>query len=348
MNYCIDFDTNKYYQQNRIITIVTVPIDLKVKHVSNENNTTDQEMKPKLNELSNEKKKSIVDSYVANYLNSFYNDPKKYKIEWMRMNDGIILMKITQTDSKNVVFHKFDSTLAVMDDTPCPESKTDPKIKEFIRIQEFCKSKDTYKLKYALIGSDQSSFVGFKVSKAKLEEVKSSDELEKFKQDFGTFDKISTYRRTYRSYSGVCGSGNCGLGSSLYTYPYSYGNYWYGSYYLPPVVSSIVPTAPVITYTPYTYNYPVIGNTYGTSLYTLGSYYSPYTYSVPYSYTVPYTYVAPYTYSIPYTYYVHAETFGEMKQIQNKKNVFHVFEDEFDRFPIIQRNKKEDIEKYLH
>jgi hypothetical protein len=340
-NYCIDFDTNRYYQQNRTLTIVTVPIDLKVKHIASTENepSTETDQKNSVSELSSETKKSIVDSYVANYLNSFYNDPKKFNIEWMRLNDGVILLKVKQEGSKNIVFHKFDSNFAVLDKSECPEYKIDPEIKEYIRIEEFCQKKDTYKLKYVLIGSDHSTFTGFKVSKAQLQEVKTAEELEKFKNEFGMIDRVSTYRRTYRSYSGVCNSGNCG--SSLYSYPYYYGNYWYGSYYVPPVVSTIVPTAPVINYTPYTYTYPPI-----TTTYSLGTYYSPYSYYIPYSYNVPYTYVAPYTYSIPYTYYVKSvEGMDELYIGNRNKRIISEEIDEFDRYHIVQRNK--DIKKYL-
>jgi hypothetical protein len=365
-NYCIDFDTNRYYQQSRVLSIVTVPIDLKVKRVSNtmdgemegemngemdgemdqqtdgemDQQTDGEEKDKKMSELSSEMKKSIVDSYVANYLNSFYNDPKKYQIEWMRLNDGVILLKVKQEGSKNIVFQKFDSNFAVMEKSECPEYKIDPEIKEYIRIQEYCLKKDTYKLKYALIGSDHSTFTGFKVSKAQLQEVKTAEELENFKNNFGKIDKISTYRRTYRSYSGVCSSGNCGLGSNLYSYPYYYGNYWYGSYYLPPVVSSIIPTAPVINYTPYTYTYPPI-----TTTYSLGTYYSPYSYYIPYSYNVPYTYVAPYTYSIPYTYYDKKVEGLLDEQFLTTKRIINQEVDEFDRYTIVQRNK--DIKRYL-
>lgn len=343
-HYCVDFDMNKYYQQNRVLTIVTVPIDLKVKHVLADSEKTNTDMSEnKMTELSSEMKKSVVDSYVGNYLNSFYNDPKKYEIEWIRLNDGVIMLKVTDNTNKNVAFHKFDATFAVLDKSECPEYKIDPKIKEFIRIQEFCKTKDKYKLKYALVGSDHSKFTGLKISKTQLEETKSIEDLEKFKDNFDQMNKISTYR-TYRSYSGVCSSGNCGgyRSSGLYSYPYTYGNYWYGSYYVPPAVTSIIPTAPVITYTPYTYTYPYVT----TSNYTLGSYYSPYTYYMPYSYSVPYTYVAPYTYSIPYTYYVQAEQYDVgSKMIRTKQNT-NLLEDEFDKFHIVQRNKN--IKKYLN
>jgi hypothetical protein len=341
-HFCVDFDTNKYYQQNRVLTIVTVPIDLKVKHVASNDEKQMDMSENKMAELTSEMKKSVVDSYVGNFLNSFYNDPKKYNIEWIRLNDGVIMLKVIDQTTKNVSFHKFDTTLAVLDKSDCPEYKIDPKIKEFIRIQEFCKSKDKYKLKYALVGSDHSSFTGLKISKTKLEETKSIEDIEKFKNNFDQINKISTYR-SYRSYSGVCSSGSCGGGyrsSGLYSYPYTYGNYWYGSYYLPPSVTSIIPTAPVITYTPYTYTYPTIN----TSNYTLGSYYSPYTYYVPYSYNVPYTYVAPYTYSIPYTYYVASEEMGQIQMIRTKIDD----QDEFDKFHILQRNKTFEINKYLN
>jgi hypothetical protein len=338
-NYCVDLETNKYYQQNRVLSIITVPIDLKVKHAASTSDMMDNKKdlsENQIKELDKETKKSVLDSYVGNFISTVYKDSKKWNIEWMRLNDGAILMKVKEKDGKNIIFNKFDVTNAIMVEEKCPEYKVEPRIKEFIRVQEFCKSKDKYKLKFVLNGSDQSRFIGMKIPKSELQEMSNLEELDKFRENFGQFDKAGFKYNTYKSYGGVCASGLCG--SSLYGYPYNYtyGNY-YGTYYVPPVVSSIVPTAPVISTVPYVYSYPNIT----TNTYSLGSYYSPYTYYVPYSYGVPYTYTAPYTYSIPYTYYVLSEEISEIKRIKQhpSKHVQTFVEDEFDKFRVVKKDK---------
>jgi hypothetical protein len=236
-------------------------------------------------------KRSVLDSYIANYLSSVYKDKEKWSIEWMRLKDGSILIKNKSKDDRELIFHKFDIKDAVVEKDDCPKYKIDPKVREFIYFQEFCKKDKQYKLKYGLVGTENSMIVGLKVAFTKLVEARNQEELENFKRNIGKFEKAyySTVLPYYNTFSGLY---NLGLyQSGVYNYPFTYSNItpYYNTYYVPPVASSIVPTAPVVSQVPYTYNYPMIS----TSMYTLGSYYTPYTYS----YLNPFTYVSPYTYS---------------------------------------------------
>jgi len=328
-SYCLDLHTSKSYQQNRILTVdTTEPIKTNMKTIRETNGTNDESMDDSENDKRNGEsaqdslKKSVLDSYIANYLSSVYKDKDKWTVEWMRLTDTSILIKIKNKDDKELIFHKFDASDAILETGSCPEYKIDPKVREFIYFQEFCKKDTQYKLKYGLVGTQNSMIVGLKVSFVKLVEARSKQELENFKRNIGNFDK-AYYTSTLPYYNTFAGLYNLGLyNSGVYTYPYSYSSIipYYGTYYVPPVVSTIVPTAPVVSQVPYTYTYPPV-----TSMYSLGSYYAPYTYS----------YISPYTYSYtsPYRYYIKSEVPMTIRESeQNYRRLIKTETDEFDKF----------------
>lgn len=330
-NYCIDLHTSKSYQQSRVLTVNTTEPSKTKGKLLREMNGNGESMDGQENETTNGEsadvslKKSVLDSYIANYLSSVYKDKEKWTIEWMRLTDTSILIKIKSKDENELIFHKFDVTDAVVENGSCPEYKIEPKVREFIYFQEFCKKNSQYKLKYGLIGTQHSMIVGLKIAFAKLVEAKSQQELENFQRNLGKFDKASVYSTVLPYYNTFSGLYNLGLyNSGVYTYPFSYAGVtpYYGTYYVPPVASSIVPTAPVVSPVPYTYTYPPI-----TSMYSLGSYYAPYTYSYMTPFT--YSYATPYT----YTYYVKSEipaTIGDSERVYRRLVQTEV--DEFDKF----------------
>jgi len=330
-NFCLDLQTSRSYQQNRVINITTTqPVKS-----NNRTNTLKDASENKMDDKKNGNgtnpdqtlKNSVLESYLASYLSAVYKDKDKWTFEWMRLSPTAILMKIKSVDGNETIFHKFDATNATLDVSECPEYKIDPRVREFIYFQEFCKKDTQYKLKYGIIGSENSNIVGIKIAFAKLVEAKNKQELDNFRQNFGKFDKayFTTIPYYSTSFSGLY---NVGLyNSGVYSYPYSFAGVtpYYGSYYVPPVASYIVPTAPVVSTTPYTYTYPPV-----TSTYTLGSYYAPYTYSyaTPFTYSSPYTYT--YNYATPYTYYVKSEMGNDSEQ--NYLRLIKTEMDEFDKF----------------
>jgi hypothetical protein len=332
-NFCLDLQTSRSYQQNRVLNVTTTQPVKSNKRLSTDtkriqdssNNILFDDKKNNNTSIPEETlKNSVLESYLASYLSAVYKDKDKWSFEWMRLSPTAILMKIKSADGNEIIFHKFDATNATLDTSECPSYKIDPRVREFIYFQEFCKKDTQYKLKYGLIGNENSSIVGIKVAFVKLVEAKNKQELDNFKQNFGKFDKayFATVPYYSTSFSGLY---NLGLyNSGVYSYPYSFAGLtpYYGSYYVPPVASYIVPTAPVVSYTPYTYTYPPV-----TSTYTLGNYYTPYTYSyaTPFTYNTPYMYS--YTYNTPYTYYVKSE--------EPKENYLRLIKtemDEFDKF----------------
>lgn len=332
-SYCLDLQTSRSYQQNRVLNITTTePVKASTRRIMDGSENIMDDSKKNGNGNGNGQmtsdeslKNSVLESYLASYLSSVYKDKDKWNLEWMRLSPTAILMKIKSTDGNESIFHKFDATNATSDTSECPKYKIDPRVREFIYFQEFCKKDNQYKLKYGLVGSENSNIVGLKISFAKLVEAKTKQELEQFRQNFGKFDKayFTTIPYYSTSFSGLY---NLGLyNSGIYSYPYSFAGVtpYYGSYYVPPVASYIVPTAPVVSTTPYTYTYPPV-----TSNYTLGNYYSPYSYSyaTPFTYTTPYTY----TYTTPYTYYVKSDERNESEQ--NYIRLIKSDMDEFDKF----------------
>lgn len=330
--YCLDLHTSKSYQQNRILTVTTTTPEKPVMNGNGDMNggkngngdmNGNKDMSGNGGKMEDTLKKSVLDSYIASYLSTIYNDKDKWNIEWMRLNNTSILVKIKSKDERELIFHKFDVTDAVMESGECPEYKIDPRVREFIYFQEYCKKDIQYKLKYGLVGTENSMIVGLKIAFTKLVEAKSQQELDNFKRNFGKFEKA--YFSTLPYYSTTFGGlYNLGMyNSGVYTYPYSVGGVtpYYGSYYVPPVSSYIVPTAPVVSTVPYTYSYPPI-----TSSYSLGNYYAPYTYS----YASPFTYASPYSYATPYTYYVKSNSVDEEKL--NYLRYIKSDMDEFDKF----------------
>jgi hypothetical protein len=330
-NFCVDLQTSRSYQQTRVLGITTTePVKSKQYSIQRvraaQEDVSGNEMDQNKNkdvEIPDEKlKNAVLESYIASYLAAVYKEKDKWDFEWMRLSPTSILMKIKSIDGNETIFHKFDATNAMMDTTTeCPEYKIDPRVREFIYFQEFCKKDTLYKVKYGLIGTEHSNIVGLKVAFIKLVEAKNKQELDNFRNNFGKFDKAYFTTVPYYS-SSYAGLYNLGLyNSGVYSYPYSFGGVtpYYGSYYVPPVASYIVPTAPVVSTTPYTYTYPPI---ISTSQYTLGSYYAPYTYS----YATPFTYSYG-GYGYPYSYYYVKE-----RSEQNYLRLIKTDMDEFDKF----------------
>ncbi len=323
-SYCLDLHTSKYYQQNRVLSITAKEPskngDTQMVRDGNYmmDDSTPQE-EGEMNEMEDPLKTSVLDSYIASYLSSVYKDKDKWNIEWMRLNSTSILIKIVSKDEKELIFHKFDVTDAVLDTSACPEYMIEPRVREFIYFQEFCKKNSEYKVRYSIIGTQNTMMTGVKIAFTKLVEAKSMQELENFKRNLGKFEKAYLASLPYYS-TAFGGLYNLGLyNSGVYTYPYSVGGItpYYGSYYVPPVASVIVPTAPVVSTTPYTYSYPPVTSSY----YSLGNYYSPYTYS----YASPYSY----GYGSPYTYYVKSKI---QKEQENYLRHIKSDMDEFDKF----------------
>lgn len=338
-NYCIDLHTSKSYQQNRILTVnTTQPVPMNKKKIMDEMDDTKNEKKEngkgEMMKPDEAMKKSVLESYLASYLSTIYKDKDKWNVEWMKLSETSILVKIKNKDDTETIFHKFDATDAVLENGACPEYEIDPRVREFIYFQEFCKKDKQYKLKYGLVGSEHSSIIGLKIAFTKLVEAKTKQELDNFKNNIGKFSKA--YFTSLPYYSAYSGMYNLGLyNSGIYTYPYSLGSVtpYYGSYYVPPVASTIVPTAPVVSSIPYTYTYPPI-TSYNNTL-SLGSYYTPYTYSYAspftYSYSSPYNY----NYSYPYTYYVKAAASEIKVKNESKENYLRLIKsdmEEFDKF----------------
>jgi hypothetical protein len=303
--FCIDVDTEKFYQQKRVLTLGNASTEKKsvrfhpiaIAQDSSKNKMDEDPMKMQ-----------ALDSYVANYLTNVYTDPKKWTLEWVRVKDSILL-KLSKENE--IIFHKFDASNAVEKKGTCPDFKITPNVKEFIYVDRSCKKMDKVKLDLLVVGSEHSEIVGLKVGIAKLEETKTVEDFEKFRDQFGKFDKAYYY---ITPYSGLYGNGL--YSSGIYSYPYSYSgvyNPYYGTYYLPPVSSSIIPTAPVVSPYTYSYTYP-----------TLGTYNAPYVYS-PYSY---------YSYASPYSYYI-------IKNHWNNVESKHVL-DHFDEF----RPKRQMVKKF--
>jgi hypothetical protein len=332
--FCLDLQTSRSYQQSRVLSVTTTEPEKKssmnTKRIKDESTMEDSSKNNGNGSIPDETlKNSVLESYLASYLSSVYKDKDKWDLEWMRLSPTSILLKIKSADGNETIFHKFDATNAVLDTSECPEYKIDPRVREFIYFQEFCKKDTQYKLKYGLIGTENSNIVGIKVAFVKLVEAKNKQELDNFRNNFGKFDKayFSTVPYYSTSFSGLY---NLGLyNSGVYSYPYAFSGVtpYYGSYYVPPVASYIVPTAPVVSTTPYTYTYPPITS---TSQYTLGSYYAPYTYS----YATPFTYGSPYYYgySSPYSYY-YVKSEDERNGLeQNYLRLIKTDMDEFDKF----------------
>ena len=351
-SFCVDLQTSRSYQQSRVLSVnTTQPVKssitvkrFKEEEMDDSSNNGGDKNGNKNGDKNGDKngngkipdetlKNSVIESYLASYLAAVYKDKDKWTFEWMRLSPTSILMKIRSVDGNESIFHKFDSTNAVLDTSECPEYKIDPRVREFIYFQEFCKKDTQYKLKYGLIGNENSNIVGLKVAFVKLMEAKSKQELDNFRNNFGKFDKAYFSTVPYYS-SSFAGLYNLGLyNSGVYSYPYSFTGVtpYYGSYYVPPVASYIVPTAPVVSTTPYTYSYPPITS---TSQYTLGSYYAPYTYS----YATPFTYgynnygSTYYGYGSPYSYY-YVKSEDERNGLeQNYLRLLKTDMDEFDKF----------------
>jgi hypothetical protein len=212
-NMCIDLESTKYYQQNYLSSF-TATNGVAIKRVQTNGDQNQEKKEPQTPVIDNKTKISIIDSYVINYLNTFYNDFERFRVEWMRENDAILLMKITDILNKNVIFHKFDTSKVKdiktsnivsarrnfsplpIQESVCPKYGLDPKVKEFVQVQEFCKSGNTLKLKYVVVGADNSNVIGLNIPKAKLEEVKSLEELEKFKKNFGNFEIVKAFYKS--------------------------------------------------------------------------------------------------------------------------------------------------------
>jgi hypothetical protein len=368
--FCVDVDMKSFFYQSKIQTINLL-------------NGKSNANAPTQNKVANGNpmdgkgmldsgKKVVLESYVAGILDQVYKDKNKYKVEILRPSDTVILIKITDNQTKELIFNKIDITNAVSDSGPCGEQKTDSRIKEYIKLLYSCKGSKFYKLAYNINGVDHTKITDKKISFAKLEESKDQKAFAEYIKILHTPSRLNASNKNVSNsssngpepksaylyvgspygYGGVygglyglglynaglygyprCGALGCGtLGALGYGYGYgAYGAYGYGAYgypygysgvyslpsvYTPPLATTIVPTAPLITstyvpspvvatppvvtapivssVTPVTYNYPMVS----TSNYTLGSYYSPYLGGYGYSYASPfqYTYVAPYTY----------------------------------------------------
>jgi len=130
-------------------------------------------------------KKTVLDSFIANYLKQVYSDNKKWNVEWMRDGDNIIYLKATNLQNNERVFYKFDISNAVSDTSKCPEKSSVPVIREFLYIEKFCKRNNQYKILYNLVGSEDISMSGNVVPFATLKETKSSKELQDFIESLG-------------------------------------------------------------------------------------------------------------------------------------------------------------------
>lgn len=323
-SFCIDLDVNTFFIQQRVQSITGVPPSpSKMAIPSNESGDRNGK------EMMKTGKAPVLESYVAGLLNEVYKDKTKYSVEVMRPNENVILLKIKDNSSKEIIFNKIDITNAVSDGGLCQEEKMDSRIREYVVLQKFCKRGNVVKIQYVSSGSDNTKITNKKIPFAKLEEAKNQKVFQSFlNENYKISNKSAfvVYSSDYASPFGLFGSGIYGAG--LYGYPrfglpyggiYNTGLYGTGLYgtglyggglysspyvYMPPLVTSIVPTAPVVapvasspivsapilsSNIPYTYSYPMIT----TSNYTVGSYYSPYTYSSPfqYSYSTPFVFV---------------------------------------------------------
>jgi hypothetical protein len=353
--FCVDVDIQTYFTQSRIQTINTKDTSKMNQTIAPNKQMVDNNRK----EMMDSGKASVLESYVAGLLDQIYKDKDKYNVDILRPSDNIIFLKVTDKQSKEIFFNKIDITNAISDSGSCGEEKINSRIREFITVQKFCKGNNFYKVQFLMNGSDHTKIFSRKIPFAKLQEAKDQKAFADYIQSLHLFIKKESIKSTpsvvkpksalvilnspYNYYGGVYG-GLYGLGlpgaglysyprlgyggiygspygyGGIYGYPYGYGGVYSSPYvYTPPLVGSIIPTAPFITspvlsspvlsspvvsspvvsspiyssVAPMTYSYPMVT----TSNYTLGSYYSPYA-NYGYSYASPFQY----TYTTPYTY----------------------------------------------
>jgi len=221
-------------------------------------------------EMMDTGKKTVLDSFIANYLSQVYADSKKWNIEWMRSGDNIVYLKASNLQNGESLFYKFDITYAVSDASPCPEKSSVPVIREFLYLEKFCKRNNQYKILYNLVGSEDNAMSGTVVPFATLKETKSSKELKDFVDSLNETDKtkkvgfypfsafpMPPFYNYFRGFYGIgygtgCVGCSCAYGSVV-GYP-SYGcgyDYYYpvssqnSSLLVPKMALSITPTSPV-------------------------------------------------------------------------------------------------------
>jgi hypothetical protein len=321
-SFCVDLDYHRYYQQQRILTVNTVNpsksaekekgMDEMDDHDHDHGDMNDKKTNEKGKEMMDSGKKTVLDSFIANYLSQAYADIKKWNIEWMRIGENIIFLKATNIENKESIFYKFDITYAVSDASKCPEKSSMPSIREFVYLDKFCKKDTQYKLQFNLVGSEVTAMNGMVVPFASLKESKTSKELQDFIDSMNKNNNVkkayfaSGFFNPYRGLFGVgygagygLGCGGYGLGCGGYGSVVGYPGFGIGYNAFAPTLSTVVapplsvavaPTAPltiapplsvavappvVSSYGSYGYASPPVVSSYGYGVPTLGAYSYP-------------------------------------------------------------------------
>ena len=310
-SFCVDLDYHRYYQQQRVLTVNTVQPS-KTGEMEDQDTMDDHDhgdmddkktngQKDKGKDMMNTGKKTVLDSFIANYLSQAYADSKKWNIEWMRIGDNIIFLKATNNENKESIFYKFDITYAVSDASKCPEKSSVPTVREFVYLDKFCKKDNQYKLQFNLVGSEVTAMNGMVVPFASLKEGKTSKELQDFIDSMNKNNNVkkayyfgNSLYNPYRGLFGVgygsgCGGGyGCGYGSVV-GYPgfgigYNAFAPTFSTVVAPPLSVAVAPTAPLTIAPPvvsgygyaspgYGYGYASPGYGYGVP--SLGAYSYP-------------------------------------------------------------------------
>lgn len=315
--FCVDVEMKTNFAQNRIQTINTTDKS----NMSYGNNNKKQIAYGDRKEMMSSAKSAVLDSYVAGLLDQVYKMKDKYNVEIMRPTDTTILVKVTDKQSKEVFFNKIDITNAVSDSGTCGEEQNTSRIREYISVDRYCKSGNSYKVAFNVTGSEYTNINSLKIPFAKLQESKDAKFFEEYIKSLHSVTKKVNQKFKPRSaivflnspwnyfagrYGGVYGLGLYGAGlygyptigyGGAYGYPYGYGGVYGSSFvYTPPLVSSIVPTAPVLS-SPLI-STPVVAAPYVSSpLVSAYSSVAPLTYSYPAITTSSYTlgsYYSPY------------------------------------------------------
>lgn len=321
-SFCIDVDIHSFFTQSRIQTIDTTP-ETALSSCSGEScsgassSYLSEVHVASGKEMLESGKAIVIESYVAGLLDQVYKMKDKYKVEIMRPSDTVIMVKITDNQTKEIYFNKIDITNAVSD-TSCGMEKTDSRIREYISVDKYCKKSSSYKVQFLITGSEHTVISSRKIPFAKLQESLDVKQFSEYVKSLhndtnavahsvgqaspqATSSIVSPKRaflvvgRPWNYYGGVYGGlYGIGLGSAgiysyprvgfggVYGYPYGYSGVFGSPFvYIPPLSLSMVPTAPVIAS-------PFVGSAFSSPLITGPIVSSPFISSVsPFTYNYP-------------------------------------------------------------
>jgi hypothetical protein len=258
-SFCVDVDLKTYYQQMKQLSVINNSLSPEKVYSIHRIQSDDQDSKNGSG-MMDSGKKIVLESYVASLLSTLYADSTQWKVQWLRIRENLIIIKIVNLQTNHLIFNEISIEEAESSSEVCPKYEIEPVVREFIWVNKYCKKSNETKMSVLITGVEETKIKGLNVTASQLEESKSPKDYEAYRDLFTRKTKsVYYYNNPYYSYGGLY---RYNYNRGIYGFPFMNNSLQNSVVYAPPLVTSILPTAPIVNQVlpPYTFNLPMISN----------------------------------------------------------------------------------------